>query len=216
MTTKKTPVGLPKELSEFDWVRLAASTDEYRPVLSGVCARNGHILATDGHRLHVAPNSGALAHGVWSARGLRKIEGNYPSEDSVNGVANPPVTHRYEVRDLVGLLKLVRAAEAISKVYKSSGSYGRLTLPASDGRAVFCSQYIREILAGAVDLHVTVGLGTSLSPARFELGTDRFAVLMPIRSTPAATDLAIDEFLHELPIPAQEKPKRQRKAKAVA
>lgn len=52
------PAKVAKPKSVFDWVALAVSTDKIRPFLCNVYCDGINIVATDGARLHLAPNDG--------------------------------------------------------------------------------------------------------------------------------------------------------------
>jgi hypothetical protein len=117
-------------ISNLGWVRKATSTDAARPVLTGVYATENHLVATDGRRLHLAPNASgyaiaattpeeyALQLGLW-ALGKdenRRIDGTFPNYTNLQATY-PPVFH-LELADTYKVIALCRAAEAGNKALR--------------------------------------------------------------------------------------------------
>lgn len=183
-----------KMLADLDWVRLAASADPARPVLTGVHV-NGHLEATDGHRLHRAPKSEAMTEGLWAKDG-QAIDGTYPNCDMV--IPRGPA--HWRVADLGGMREIVEAAMAAAKW--SGERYRHMVSvpccangsPTADGPAgawaSFVAAYMRDILRGAdgaPDAEVALRCESPLRPLRVDIGTGaavRTAVLMPVRVNP--------------------------------
>lgn len=197
-----------KHLSDFEWVRLAASTDEARPVLTGVCVRGEELAATDGHRLHVAktpswlPTLEAQAEGgrpgtIFNPRTLERVEGIYPDYAPV--FPNP--TAAYEVDDLTMVLAQVHAAIAAGKVTKNYGTF--VSVPTAEGIPVRLNAlYVLDILKGRQDSTVELRTAGPLAPVTFDLSFGRRAVVMPVRvangDTPGKLEYPLDRFLEPI------------------
>lgn len=63
----------------FDWVAQAVSKDVTRPYLNYVYADGPAIVATDGYKLHTAPNVDGLPNGFYDSQGNKiELDANYP------------------------------------------------------------------------------------------------------------------------------------------
>lgn len=174
---------MAKTLSAYEWVALAASTDNLRPVLRGIHV-NGQLTATDSYRVHRAAGTDGRAPGLWDARTGAPIEGTYPNVDAITPMDAP--TH--EIVDLDEL----RAVVAANIAYGKAGGHCGTTLISflsANGRHVYLNT---TYLAPALRAMDGAFRGTELVKvlARnpefvvrfdFPVSDARTAVFMPVR-----------------------------------
>jgi hypothetical protein len=136
------------------WVAQAVSTDDTRPY---VRCELGKLIATDGHRLHIAEVSDVSEEGFLEPITLTPIEfdGKFPPYDQILDIA-PPATKIVSFDDFEPM------AKDIVKL----------------GDVVFERRYIKEAFAGSETMKVSEG--DPLNVARFE-GENRTALIMPRR-----------------------------------
>lgn len=164
-----------KELSRLEWVKLAASRDEARPVLMALKVEADKIVATDGHRLHVAPRVPALAEGVWTSD-LTAFEGNYPNWQMVVEEAAGPAT--LEVVDRVGMRAICAACIAAREITRRWERHVRLPTP--EGPVYIDPVYLRDVLRGC-SASMKIRAPHPLRAVRFDLDTGSTAIVMPLR-----------------------------------
>ena len=176
----------PKRLSNWEWVALARSSSEPRPWGCGIYVSEEQLVATDGHRLHVAPNDTQLKPGLtYDPKTLRPVDGQIPNYAQVlEPVPAQMVWSSGDSDDhpdkLDALVKALMAGEKARRGFLVSW-------PTPSGRAHVNPLYLSDILKGR---HVAEGdwgpvyvhqeHGQSPVHFQFEYGGRR-AVLMPVR-----------------------------------
>jgi hypothetical protein len=121
-----------RHLDGWDWVRLAAATDTRRPVLRAVQVCGGMAVATDRHRLHIAPVT--CPDGLWDAELMEPALGEYPPHEHLLDSDGPVM----ELVDLEGAWEVLRYARP-----------GMVDLPCGRGRCTFDADQLAEALLGA-------------------------------------------------------------------
>lgn len=206
-------MGKAKTLTDIEWVKLAVSDDDARPVLTGIHfdTERKLIEGTDAQRLHVVtidPHTDVETIGSWESHeaGIYKPGKGSEIGDRINGsfpntacVIPQPDSFERSPAGLSGdgllaaraLLKGAIAASRGPRVYVAS-------LTAQNGElAWFQPQYLLDALAMA-EFHyqpITLYAKNALSPIRID-GGRRVAVVMPYRvdaREPGRFNL--DEFL---------------------
>ena len=161
----------------FEWVALAAAGPKEfsRPFLAYVMVEPHRIYATDGHRMHVAPNDDGLAPGAYLPNGdffatrdeFTSDVGHYPEIDRV-------IPSAHEWRQEVDLDEL--------PIGEVRGTVCR-EVPGGTWTGFFNRKYFDEAAQGMGKLclqskgHESAMLLTSINSA-----DGRFAVIMPIRA----------------------------------
>lgn len=210
------------------WTRRAAGRDEMRPVLTGLRAEPGVLVATDGMRLHRWQGNHSLAAGLWKQNG-ESIDGQYPNYEQVFPVGK--VTH--EVIDPNRFLALVQAAAAANKafgfnefpIWLPCGDHGAVGEWADQRHVAIDATYLLDAIKpmatrdGAPDIRFLAR--GPLDPVKLELtfskqaGAD--AIVMPIRGhKPTAQSSPENRFHSDLSSLVQEIPPAEQTAPAAA
>jgi hypothetical protein len=139
------------------WVAQAVSKDETRPSLHNVRCEPGKLIATDGHRLHIATNQNVVSKGFLEPTTLTPIEFDeqFPPYDQILNSA-PPATK------IVSFDDFEPVAKDVVKL----------------GEVFFERRYIKEAFAGSETMRVSKSGPRDV--ARFE-GENRTALIMPRR-----------------------------------
>lgn len=182
-----------RDLSDFEWVRLGCSRDDYRPVLTGVkVEESGALVATDGHRLHVARNAHtALTPGIVRPGTMEPIDSEYPNWGAVIYEGG----HRFclDRENLRKAVALARACAAAGRDWPTS-QVPLLGWPAEKGtlwtHAPFVLDAIRALRKDEVE--VNVRMKGPFDPLILEFPGGRCAVVMGVRV--ASLDAVPDMF----------------------
>jgi hypothetical protein len=144
------------------WVAQAVSTDENRPWIHCVRTEPGKLIATDGHRVHLATGQNVTSEGYLDATTLTPVEAPAPGMDF------PPYEQVMPaMSEGAELVKLEDFVPADRDSVKLNG-------------VLFNRRYVREAFAGSDQM--LFGITGALDPVRLE-STDgkRVAVIMPLR-----------------------------------
>jgi hypothetical protein len=172
---------MAKALTDLQWVALARSKDEARPVL-GALHVNGRLEATDGHRLHWAPAPEGIAPGLYDL-GFSKLDvGTFPNTGNV--IPTDP-DFRYALADTKEAMALCQARLAYARALgKDTPEYMELNGP--DLRTAVNARYLLDILSGFVTRQYATpylfSAPKTLSPLYFRAANQREALLMPVRA----------------------------------
>src|SRR5579859_2656710 len=168
-----------RPLSNFEWVALARSEDEGRPMLMGVHVQGDQLVATDGHPLHIAPRDGCgLPDGTWDVASLAPVDlgGKFPTWEQAIPEGQPK-----------RLITDVRTVRSHCKGAIAAGYEHYVSLPTEDGeRMVLDASYLRQALAGAKNGEgkwewVEVFAGGPYEPLKILIPGFRIAVVMPAK-----------------------------------
>lgn len=186
----------------LEWVAKAASKDATRPVLAGVFADDKVLVATDGHRLHLAPNlmgsskrgedGVALPPGIWligkQAGDVQRVEGNYPNYETL---FQKNTDFGWVIQSVEGMLSLARAGEAVH----DGGNGGFLCFHAQSDEPIFISpSFVRRTLEGMRQSGgpIYISAPTALSPVLFyQPESGRRAIVMPVRTAGSVNEWGI-------------------------
>jgi DNA polymerase III sliding clamp (beta) subunit (PCNA family) len=148
-----------KVLTDLDWVKLAASRDDGRPVLNGIHVETQELgawhertVATDAYRLHMVESACNFKPGLYDARTGQPIEGKFPSVDQIIPGDEPWLT----VQDFGGIYAITSAAIAATR----AGRIEFVTLPAGESEygtvgVALSPTYLLDALKGAVGKYAT-------------------------------------------------------------
>lgn len=177
-------------LTDWDWVRLAASEEYDRPVLRAVKATDDRLMATDGVRLHIAPNT-QVRPGLWDAATGEVREERFPNHEPV--LAAVPAAESVSIWSVESMWAACLAAERFGELIGSEQGY--VHLPCPGGSVMVNGRYLANILRGAApcdaasDL-VTITTGGALQLVKVEIvHHNRVAILPPVRPSPEPGDV---------------------------
>ena len=150
----------------FAWMAQAVSTDKTRLALTVVSYDDENVVATDGHRLHIMPNTGER-RGFYTAQGQPEIEGpTYPNYKQII----PDTTGRARVVLKLAELTVDHVSQGLDVCEICGGLYELKFIKealAFDGEAV---AFIPALFEGVPD-----------GPIALEMGEGRRAFVMPRR-----------------------------------
>jgi hypothetical protein len=187
-----------KLLRDLEWVTVACSRDEARPVMTGILVEEKRIIATDGRRLHIAARPAGMMKGLWHHARPVQIEGKYPDFDKV--IPTSSATHSISAFGLgaaiADLLRLNRA---------NQGSHYDYT--AGFEKCAFNPKLLAELLQGFIPhdprnpvVPIEMCLTSPMAPLRVSAGA-RIGVIMPVRvPTVGRESLRVIPFGDILPI----------------
>ena len=169
-----------KKLSDLEWVKLSASKDGCRPILTGYHVREGGMVeATDSRRVHRVQVSG-MPTGLWSSKLGAPIDCNYPQIDQVIPVEAANLT----VVDVDELLAVCAASLAYSRARRVTLAPISFDHPNGEDRVLLGAPYVLD--AFRIDrplnrVNLYAQSGTSCV-TRFDFDDTTLAVIMSIRN----------------------------------
>jgi len=149
----------PKVKTDFQWVHTAISTEATRYYLNYVYVADGEMVATDGHRLHLAKTE--LENGFYDKAGNKvEVDATFPDYHRVIPEPAKPyswVAAHCEVREIGdnGLAYILTNGAGVNKKYWDIASQG----------------------ADVVDFD----MADEATPLRMDFENGRLAVVMPMR-----------------------------------
>jgi hypothetical protein len=148
--------------SDAHWVAQAVSTDEDRPWIWCVRTEPGKLIATDGHRMHLATDQNVVSQGYLDATTLKPVEAPAPGMDfPPYEQILPAMPENAELVKLTDFTPVDRESVEVLGI--------RLN-----------RRYVREAFAGSDAMRF--GHDGPLDPVRLEsLDGKRVAVIMPMR-----------------------------------
>ncbi len=160
----------------WQWVAMAMAKNDVRHYLCYVYVTEDEIVATDGHRLHVAPNVEGLTPGYYDAAGNRihaPDYARYPEYKRVIPSPRAPGRNWYDCT----LDELPLVAE--------SAKLSRYELPVADpespNRVHINAKYVNALFSLDPDDAVQINTGGMGDSVLARLSHGRTAVLMPLR-----------------------------------
>lgn len=172
---------LPKRpKTAFDWCAKAMAKNDVRHYLNFVHVTTDEIQATDGHRLHIAPNTDRLEPGYYGAEGVRLHAPEYSRFPDTQRVRPTP--------DREGRRWYVLAAADL-KTGSMTPEKGNVLhwyeLPTHDDespqRVHINKAYLDALVSMDPSERVRFNVGGMGDSVLVELSGDRLAVLMPLR-----------------------------------
>ena len=156
-----------KPRSAFEWVAKAVNTKDVRPYLRYVYVTSAWVTATDGHRMHRAPNAEGLTPGWYLVSGERVTDDapdHYPDIERV-------------IPRVDGTRALPVAFEDLERVERGEGLGPVVKLPGDDW--VYLDElYLASALSyGPGAIYARGASGT----VRVDFEDGRQAVVMPVR-----------------------------------
>lgn len=155
----------------FDWVAKAVAKSDLRYELQFVWVENSRIVATDGHRLHIAPNENGLEPGYYNVSGDKVYAPDYMTYPKFDVVI--PKGGDYDVVNLaVDDMELTEIDDGVLAY----------ALPARDGDCFVQRPYILDAVSmegrgAAVEWRLTDKHSVVVSV----LPGGRLALIMPLR-----------------------------------
>jgi hypothetical protein len=159
----------------FGWVGSAAYAGDKATAMKLVRVASGTAVATDGHRLHVAPVSG-FGDGFYDADKADPAPSpqSYPDVDRIlTDVSAQPEVAVWPAHIALSMASVAAAAQP----------QPALSVPGPAGPVTLNARFMKDALAGLIaadgQARVIVRLASSLQPVGLGV-QDRFAVLMPL------------------------------------
>ena len=155
----------------FAWVALAAAKNDVRDYLNYVYVNEEHITATDGHRMHRAPNLDGLAPGFYHPNGEKAGEPDWQLFPDVDRIVPSEDTHGQRSFSPEGLPVVEVSDKGITYAYEHDANPTRR----------INKVYVDVALAGA-ELPVAAVMPKDVGSAVLFRHGDREAVVMPLRT----------------------------------
>ncbi len=160
----------------WQWVAMAMAKDDVRYYLNYVYVTEDEIVATDGHRLHIAPNVEGLTPGYYDVAGNRIHAPDYARYPDFKRVQPDPRASGREWYDCtMDELPLVAVDAKLS----------RYELPVADplcrDRVHINAKYVQQLFGMDPNELIGINVGGMGDSVLAKLGHGRTAVLMPLR-----------------------------------
>ncbi len=160
----------------WQWVAMAMAKDDVRYYLNYVYVTEEEIVATDGHRLHIAPNVEGLTPGYYDAAGNRIHAPDYARYPDFKRVQPDPQARGREWYDCtMDELPLIAESAKLSR-------YELPTAVSNDHNRVHINaKYVQQLFGMDPNELIGINVGGMGASVLAKLGHDRTAVLMPMR-----------------------------------
>lgn len=174
---------LPKRpKTAFDWCAKAMSKDDVRHYLRYVYVTDEEIMATDGHRLHIAPNADNLEPGFYGAEGVRLHPPSYSAYPDTKRVRpSPDADNRTWYTVTIKDLKIGGRTSSA----KNEGVLHWYELPTHDEespqRVQINKAYFDALVSMDPNEPIRINTGSMSASVLVELSGGRLAVMMPLR-----------------------------------
>jgi hypothetical protein len=138
-----------QNFDSIDWVKLAIPKKETRAFLLGLNVREDRIEATDGKRMHLAPNQSKLPVGLWGEN-MTKIDAVFP--DTTAYIPSDP-QYNFALIDSQ-IYEAMAVCQAAIAYGKATGKTYDDSIRIFFGRSCFYfkAQYMLDILKGANEI----------------------------------------------------------------
>ncbi len=163
----------------WQWVAMAMAKNDVRHYLNYVYVTEDEIVATDGHRLHIAPNVEGLTPGYYDAAGNRIHAPDYARYPDFKRVQPDPRAPGREWYDCT-LDELPAHAKATDK-----GLFNYRELPTANSddhnRVHINAKYVQQLFGMDPNELIGINVGGMGDSVLARLSDGRTAVLMPLR-----------------------------------